>query len=1041
MLQADGTEGNGAAVPSTEKVALLVLGMHRSGTSALARVLSLAGAKLPQNLVAAGEGNETGHWEPVRIALLNDEIMKSLDHSWLDWTRLNVESLSVEDRRTFNSDIRSILLEEYGGAPIIVFKEPRACRLAETYIQSFRDLGYRPVPIIIFRNPLEVVGSLMARSSWPASRTELDAAILWLVHVLEAEHASRGTARVFWNYDDLFSSWQELIELLRRRENVKFPVSGDALARQVEAFLDPSLHHHRQTASALQRHSLTSGWFQDTYDALQLLISDPYSVHAIAVLDRVRTALESSRLLLERSLQERLQLSAILDDSKAAGSAIQAELLETMKRHHDHRMAAERKISTQAAERLEVEGRYAALQRQSNALQQELAAYQVAIQGIWSSRSWRMTAPIRHLRPAAIKVIQGFRTLGRATTPLDTAAGDADTKTQESESRITAAENAPTSISYEHSFDERDDFVNSTIARRKDTLLSGWHRKVVKAVSDTGPMPRNGPSLGLSLVTYNSAKWLPGFFESLRAQNFPLRRLNVVFVDNDSTDNTVELIEAELNAHGAEFSSFRFYRRPNVGFGASHHYAIQHLDDEFFIVSNVDTTFHSNTISGLWRAALVDEDDIASWEVRQWPYEHPKYYDPVTLETSWSSHACILLRKRAYNEVGGYDQRLFMYGEDVELSYRLRGKGWRLRYLPQITITHFVDFDDKTSRPHQVSNSIAANVLLRHRYSDLSRAHEAEKQLNVASCNGSDAIQSGALAIASVIVEENREHFSRSLRPTTSAAFPFRGFDYDISRIGHNVPAKLQGSDRRDPLVSVITRTHGEKLGPLSEAIASVLNQSYKNIEHLVVEDRTDFAGPLVVASQKAYDRKIDYYKSDGHGRSRAGNHGLEHARGEYIMFLDNDDLLFSDHVETLARELSCKQSAVAAYTLAWEVKTQYADDGGYKELSHFAHAAHQHEFDLDRLLDINFIPIQCIMFRRSAYDRLGGFNEALELLEDWNLWARYARHGDFSFVRKLTSLYRIPGDEDLRRRRQIQMDSVYAHVRDINLKNTEMPE
>ena len=96
MLQADGTEGNGAAVPSTEKVALLVLGMHRSGTSALARVLSLAGAKLPQNLVAAGEGNETGHWEPVRIALLNDEIMKSLDHSWLDWTRLNVESLSVE---------------------------------------------------------------------------------------------------------------------------------------------------------------------------------------------------------------------------------------------------------------------------------------------------------------------------------------------------------------------------------------------------------------------------------------------------------------------------------------------------------------------------------------------------------------------------------------------------------------------------------------------------------------------------------------------------------------------------------------------------------------------------------------------------------------------------------------------------------------------------------------------------------------------------------------------------------------------------------
>ena len=1040
-MLANGTEGDGTAVSSTEKVALLVLGMHRSGTSALARILALAGAKLPQNLVAAGEGNETGHWEPVRIALLNDKIMKSLDHSWLDWTQLNVESLPVEDRRTFNSDIRSILLEEYGGASVVVFKEPRACRLAETYIQSFKDLGYRPVPIIIFRNPLEVVDSLMARSSWPPSRTEMDAAILWLVHVLEAEHASRGTDRVFWNYDDLFGSWQELIELLRRRGNVEFPVSSDALALQVGAFLDPSLHHHRQTAAALQGNSLTSGWFQETYGALQVLISDPHSVHAISVLDRVRTAFISSQPLLERSLQERMHLSSILDESKAAQSVIQAELIETTKRYHEHRIAAQKKISAQAAESLAVESRYAALQNQSDALQKELAAHQVAIQGIWSSRSWRITAPIRHIRPVAIKAIQGLITLGRTTTSLDTPAENGSLKAQESGSRITSAENDPTSISYEHSFDKRDDFVNSALSRRKDTLLSHWHRKVVEALSASGPVASEGPSLGLSLVTYNSAKWLPGFFESLRAQNFPLCRLNVVFVDNDSTDSTVELIEAERNAHGARFASFRLYRRPNLGFGSGHHYAIQHLDDEFLIVSNVDTNFHSNTISGLWRAALADEADIASWEVRQWPYEHPKYYDPVTLETSWSSHACILLRKHAYDDVGGYDQRLFMYGEDVELSYRLRGKGWRLRYLPQVMITHFVDFEDTTSRPHQVSNSIAANVLLRYRYGDVSRAIETERQLHVMSCNDTDVIRRGAIAIASVVVDENREHFSQSLRPTSPSAFPFRGFDYDISRIGHNVPAKLQCSERQDPLVSVITRTHGEKIGPLSEAIASVLNQSYKNIEHLVVEDRTDFAGPLVAAAQQSYNRKIDYYVSDGSGRSRAGNYGLERARGDYIMFLDNDDLLFSDHVETLARELSHKQSAIAAYTLAWEVKTQYADDGTYKELSHFAHASHQHEFDVDRLLNINFIPIQCIMFRRSAYDRLGGFNEALDLLEDWNLWARYAQHGNFSFVRKLTSLYRIPGDEELRRRRQIQMDSVYAHVRDINLEDSEVSE
>ena len=61
-----------------ERMALLVVGMHRSGTSALTRVLSLAGASLPKRLYNETIGNPTGHWEPARMIEINDEMLAAL---------------------------------------------------------------------------------------------------------------------------------------------------------------------------------------------------------------------------------------------------------------------------------------------------------------------------------------------------------------------------------------------------------------------------------------------------------------------------------------------------------------------------------------------------------------------------------------------------------------------------------------------------------------------------------------------------------------------------------------------------------------------------------------------------------------------------------------------------------------------------------------------------------------------------------------------------------------------------------------------------
>ena len=82
-------------------------------------------------------------------------------------------------------------------------------------------------------------------------------------------------------------------------------------------------------------------------------------------------------------------------------------------------------------------------------------------------------------------------------------------------------------------------------------------------------------------------------------------------------------------------------------------------------------------------------DGVAATEGRQIPIEHPKYYDPLTGETSWVTGCCVMLRREAFDSVSGFDAHFFpLYCDDVDLSWRLRAAGWTLRYVPSAVIVH-----------------------------------------------------------------------------------------------------------------------------------------------------------------------------------------------------------------------------------------------------------------------------------------------------------------------------------------------------------------
>ena len=107
--------------------AILVLGMHRSGTSALTRLLALCGADLPQRLMEPNFANPKGYWEPADIVDLHDEMLAAAGSSWNDVAGFPLGWLDTPEGQSFRSRLRSSFQDAFDDAPLALLKDPRIC--------------------------------------------------------------------------------------------------------------------------------------------------------------------------------------------------------------------------------------------------------------------------------------------------------------------------------------------------------------------------------------------------------------------------------------------------------------------------------------------------------------------------------------------------------------------------------------------------------------------------------------------------------------------------------------------------------------------------------------------------------------------------------------------------------------------------------------------------------------------------------------------------------------------------------------------------
>jgi glycosyltransferase involved in cell wall biosynthesis len=230
-----------------------------------------------------------------------------------------------------------------------------------------------------------------------------------------------------------------------------------------------------------------------------------------------------------------------------------------------------------------------------------------------------------------------------------------------------------------------------------------------------------------------------------------------------------------------------------------------------------------------------------------------------------------------------------------------------------------------------------------------------------------------------------------------------------------------------DPLVSVLIRTCGRP-ELLRRALNSVQSQTYGNIEVIVFED-----GPSksVRVADSFRHLNIRYYCLDRViGRTRAANLALALSRGRFLNFLDDDDELFSHHIRTMLHGFKMHPEADAIHAPALERKILYRSLDPLDCLYSRGLVKYDEPHDFDRMLHKNLFPIQSVMFKRSLYEQFGGMDEQLEMLEDWDLWIKYSLHGVFRFVNELTSVYYVPRDPVVRRRRRRALQDYEAVIR-----------
>lgn len=342
------------------KKCIVVLGMHRSGTSAITRGLKVLGVELGDRLIAPiANNNMRGFWEDIDINNLNTEMLHAIDSDWHYLALIQFHDIEFLHKKGYLFRARDLLLQKINNTDVWGFKDPRVAKLLPFWQEVFRECQIDVHYILAVRNPLSVVKSLAKRDGFDEEKIYF----LWLGHVMVSLSGTVSEKTIIIDYDRLIQSPD--FELRRIAKQFDLKIDPIEMKNYITEFLDKELRHYVYDINDLLLDDLCPSIVREIYTELLEAASDKQNIDNPSLLKKISFWTDEF---------DRLKISlALIDKIFIANSSLKA-LNDGISLKNNALTEAISKLNQIIIER-------------DNVIRQILA-----------STSWRITAPLRFVK-------------------------------------------------------------------------------------------------------------------------------------------------------------------------------------------------------------------------------------------------------------------------------------------------------------------------------------------------------------------------------------------------------------------------------------------------------------------------------------------------------------------------------------------------------------------------------------------------------------------------------------------------------------------